>query len=247
MAQNVHMSRLGSELAGFHPSFGEKKMKKFATAVAVMAACGGAQAATVSFQYGLPVIVSTTEINQTGSLGLFDSNLGTLTGASITINGEALFSFGGTNTAAQAQNANITSSTTLIWDSSIAALDAFIAETLGLSTSSGIQNYASGQTRNFGPTTQSGSQVDDLSTILASLQAPGGGTFDLNCQSLSGLTVLGGGGNISTTQATQAGCGASIEYTYTVNQAPEPASLALLAVGLLGAGVTTRRRKGHQR
>ena len=55
-------------------------MKKVSTALAALLLCAGAQAATVSFQYGMPLVQSTTEINQTGTLGLFNTALGTLTG-----------------------------------------------------------------------------------------------------------------------------------------------------------------------
>lgn len=221
-------------------------MKRILFALTALAAAAGAQATTVSFEYGLPVVTTTTEINQTGSLGLFDSTLGTLTGASIEVFGAAVFSFTGTNNASQAQNADITSSTNLSWTSSLAALNAFVADNVALSASSGALAYAVGQTRSFGPTSQSSSNSDDLSTILASLQTAGGGNFDLSCTSLSGLAVLGGGGNLATTQSTQAGCGARIVYTFRdapPGQVPEPGTLALVGLALAGVGVVARRRK----
>jgi hypothetical protein len=151
-------------------------------------------------------------------------------------------SFAGTNTAAQAQRATLTSSVELFFSSSLAAVNAAMLDSILVSATSGSQQYAVGETKSFGPFTQNG--TDDVSGVaLASFI--GLGDFAVSCESSSGLAVQGGGGNIATTQSTTAGCGAEIVYTYTQrqNQVPEPASLALVGLALAGAAAASRKRK----
>jgi hypothetical protein len=224
-------------------------MKRLSLALAAMLVAGGVHASPVSFEFGLPITEVTTEISQTGALGLFDTNLGTLTGVSLTVFGSATFSFTVTNNAAQAQLAEVTARTRLFWSSDLAALNPFLTDIISLQLSSGPQVFAAGSSQSFGPSTQTGQFTDDLISIGGALSAAGGGTFNLTCNSLSGLIVDGGGGNLSIPQSTQAGCGARITYTFTPPPpppppgVPEPASLALVGLALAGAGFASRRRR----
>lgn len=222
------------------------KMKKIAFLLASMGLAAAAQGATISFQYGLPIVQATTEINQTGLLGLFNPALGTLTGASLTYQSAATTTITLTNRAAQNQNARAASEMEILWSSSIASLTPLLAApAMIMNFSTGAaQSYTPGQSRTFGPLTDSDSITQNLNSILASLV--GVGTFGLTCVSETSLAVIGGGGNVRGAQSTTAGCGAAITYTYTPTpptRTPEPGSLALVGMAAVGLGVAARRRK----
>ena len=69
-------------------------------------AIASANAATVTYSFANPL--STTEINQAMPLSLFDSNLGTLTGASLTVTGNMIAYMTVTNRATVTRTSTLT-------------------------------------------------------------------------------------------------------------------------------------------
>jgi hypothetical protein len=214
-------------------------MKLSALIIAVgMAYLGSANATTTSFNFNSPV--QTTDFTYTGSLGKFNSSLGTLTGATLTLTDTWNTQFVLTNTAATASTFRYSGSTDLSYNSTLTGLDAILAGQGGaFAYNTGAVTLASGASRAFGPLTDSHTASLDLASLFGALSAVGGGTFNIACSTLSGTGFVGGGNNITANQQTNAGCGASIAYTYT---ATPPASVPVPGLGLAGFAAARRRK-----
>ena len=187
-----------------------------------------------------------TEISQVGSLGLFDSTLGTLTSFSLTFSGKLSTSITLTNNSSGAGLAQGDTTVDLFMTSSIAALNGIISNpVVSLAGSTGLQNLAAGQTLTFGPLTANGGTTltSSLAGVLAALSQSGGGNFTLDCSSISGFAGKGANGNLASSQTTEAACGADIAYTYTerTTQVPEPGALALVGIALVGLAMARRK------
>ncbi len=228
-------------------------MKKLSLAIALGLAAIGAQAATVSFQFGFPApALTNTEINVSGPLGLFDTNLGTLTDVDLTINSAMAGSITLTLGAANGnQNVRGTSSSDVSYTSTLAPLNAALGSvSQNLTFTTGLLNLAPGSSLTVTGFTDSESTSLNaaLDAFIASFGAAGGGSFGLGCTTLSSFTVAGGGGFAGGSETRQAGCGAQITYTYTTvidpppPPIPEPGALALVALALAAAGAAARRR-----
>lgn len=182
--------------------------------IAPPAASGGGE---VTYSFSNPG--QSVDISQSGTLSKFDTSLGTLTAAVLTL------SFGFSThyrmtlgAAGSPQLCAAIYSAEGNFSSSLSALNSILGAgqpNVSLDVSTGVITM-SPNTVNDVTGTPSGTAVVDLSSILASLQASGGGTFTISAYSFSSFAAGGGGGYLTTADlGTTAFSGASITYTYT--------------------------------
>lgn len=222
-------------------------MKKMIALGALALAAAGAQAATVTYAFTNPM--QNTEVNQSGALGLFDTTLGTLTGATLTFGADLAGTIdlilGASTGPAQVRG---TVSSDMGVNSSLASVDSLfngIAD-VTLSYTTGFVPLTPNSSYQSPTKTASESLVVDLASVLGTLGAAGGGSFNLGCESLSGLTITGGAGFAGGSQTTQGACNASIVYVYdeatTPVEVPEPTTLSLMGLAALGLAARSRRK-----
>ena len=156
-------------------------------------AIASANAATVTYSFANPL--STTEINQAMPLSLFDSNLGTLTGASLTVTANLDAYMTVTNRATVTRTSTLTLMSDIGISSSLVGVNQLFDNfsDIPLSNTIGPIQFPPATPILVGPFIDQKVLTKDLSTALAELSAPGGGSFTINCTSLSGLRLAGGG------------------------------------------------------
>ncbi len=206
-----------------------------------LAVSAGVQAATVTDSFLTPL--STTELsNETGSLDLFDGSLGNLTSVTVEISAHSVSSTIINNTAAQDQTFAYNSGLNFIYDSTLSPLDSVLTGDLLfspdlqtiLADTGGPATVASQGSLDLGSKTDDSSRSftftgSDLAAFI------GAGTFDISCSTQTNSQFVGGGGNLTAAQNTQAQCDGTVTYDYDVaNNVPEPAAAWLIGAGLLG-------------
>lgn len=208
---------------------------------------GAAQAATVTHAFTNPA--APTELNQTGTLSLFDPTLGTLTGVTLTLTGGVDTRLELSTLGPVDRNGTASSSIFLFFSTSLPGVlppdftpDVTVTFNFGTVTIPGGGRPA----LVIDPPLRTES-ITLTGLPLAGFTGPG--SFTVACETMSGLSISGGGGQVRSNQTTTGFCGAAVTYTYTAGGGggaavvPTPTSFALLGAGLLGLGLTRLRSR----
>ena len=148
-----------------------------------------------------------------------------------------------TNGGAATQTFSLTESETFSWSAGLGAPASFLPAAVLATASSPALGFtlAGGASTPLTVDLFPGPVTMSTSSGLAGYFGPG--TFQANLSTLTGVNIVGGGANISTSLITTATPQIMLTYTFeTVSLVPEPGSMALLGAGMAVVLAVVRRR-----
>lgn len=181
---------------------------------------------------------------------LFNGALGTLTKVIVTLEGSLTSQGTVTNTAAQAQSFTVSTRAQLFEGTKSGSSPAVLPGTFAIFTPFdliGSQTY-SGLAPNtptaFGAFSAPKGPLTVLDTTANLAQFIGAGVFGYDFDTLILTSVQGGGGNVTNAITTTANATLTVTYEYEGDVAvvPEPTTVSLVGLGLIGLAYARRRQ-----